>query len=120
MRVEHIAGLAYDRTVGRTMRRAVLMTAIAACGLVAVYQFTVAGSLAIESHYGRIEAHLFVGAVYAFFAVIGAATIRAMRGRPARTGTPTALANQRELQLIMLVEAVMLGYALARKAQRTS
>lgn len=42
-----------------------------------------------------------------------------MRGRPARTANPGALANQREMQLVMLVEAVMLGYTLARKVQRT-
>jgi len=43
-----------------------------------------------------------------------------MRNRPARAAMPAALAGQREMQLVMLVEAVMLGYTLARKAQRTS
>jgi hypothetical protein len=34
--------------------------------------------------------------------------------------TPAPLAGQRDVQLIILVEAAMLGYALARKAHRTS
>ncbi len=52
MRIEHIAGLAYDRLVGRIVRRAALMVAIALCALVAIYQFTVAGSLVVQEHYG--------------------------------------------------------------------
>jgi hypothetical protein len=119
MRAEHIAGLAYDRLIGRALRRAAVVIAIAACVLVAVYQFTVAGSLAIEARYGTVDAHLFIGAIYALLGLAGAGVIRAMRGRSTRAGTPTALTHQRETQLIMLVEAVMLGYALARKAQRT-
>jgi hypothetical protein len=105
--------------IGRAIRRAALMTAIAACALVAVYQFTVAGWLAIEAQYGSVDAHLFIGAVYALLGLAAAGVTRAVRGRSARIATPAALANQRETQLIMLVEAVMLGYALARKAQRT-
>jgi len=120
MQIDQIAGLAYDRLVGRIMRRAALMAAIGLCALVAIYQFTVAGSLVVQANYGNVEAHLFVGAVYAFLGLVGAAIIWAMRNRPARAATPMALAGQREMQLIMLVEAVMLGYTLARKAHRTS
>jgi hypothetical protein len=38
--------------------------------------------------------------------------------RPAQTGTSAALASQGGMQLTMLVEAVILGYTLARKADR--
>ncbi len=96
------------------------MAAIALCALVAIYQFTIAGSLVVQEHYGTVEAHLFVGAVYAFLGLVGAVTIWAKRNRPARAAMPAALAGQREMQLVMLVEAVMLGYTLARKAHRTS
>jgi hypothetical protein len=43
-----------------------------------------------------------------------------MRSRSSSAAAPAALASQREMQLVMLVEAVMLGYTLARKAHRTS
>jgi hypothetical protein len=43
-----------------------------------------------------------------------------MRNRPARAATPAALAGQREMQLIMLVEAPMLGHTLVRKAHQVS
>ena len=120
MRIEHIAGLAYDRLVGRLVRHAALMGAITLCALVVIYQFTVAGFLVVQAHYGSIEAHLFVGAVYTLLGLIGAITIWAMRNRPTRAAAPATLAGQREMQLIMLVEAVMLGYTLARKAHRAS
>jgi predicted transporter len=120
MRIEHIAGLAYDRLVGRVVRRAALMVAIMLCALVAIYQFTVAGSLVVQAHYGSIEAHLFVGAVYTLLGLIGAVAIWAMRNRPTRAAAPATLTGQREMQLIMLAEAVMLGYTLARKAHRAS
>ena len=120
MRIEHIAGLAYDRLVGRLVRRAALTVAITLCVIVAIYQFTVAGSLVVQAHYGSVEAHLFVGAVYALLGLIGAVAIWTMRNRPTRAATPATLAGQREMQLIMLVEAVMLGYTLARNAHRAS
>jgi hypothetical protein len=120
MRIEHMAGLAYDRLVGRLVRRATIIVAITLCALVAIYQFTVAGSLAVQAHYGTVEAHLFVGAVYTLLGLIGAVAIWTLRNRPTRAATPAALAGQREMQLIMLVEAVMLGYTLARKAHRAS
>lgn len=119
MQLDHI-GLTFDRLVGRLLRRAALVAVIALCTLVAVYQFTIAGYFVVQANYGDVEAHLFVGAVYTFLALVGAAIIWAMRNRPARAATPAALAGQREMQLIMLVEAVMLGYTLARKAHRTS
>jgi hypothetical protein len=120
MRIEHIAGLAYDRLVGRLVRHAALMGAITLCALVVIYQFTVAGFLVVQAHYGSIVAHLFVGAVYTLLGLIGAMAIWAMRNRPTRAPAPATLTGQREMQLIMLVEAVMLGYTLARKAHRAS
>jgi len=72
MRIEHIASLAYDRLVGRLVRRAAFIVASTLCALVAIYQFTVAGSLVVQAHYGSIEAHLFVGAAYTLLGLIGA------------------------------------------------
>jgi hypothetical protein len=41
-----------------------------------------------------------------------------MLGKTTSTGAP-ALSTQRDMRIAMLVEAVMLGYALARKGART-
>ena len=120
MRLERIAGLAFDHFFGRMLRRALLVVAIAVCAFVAVYQFTVAGSLVLVSRFGLIEAYLIVGATYAFLGLVAVAAVWATRGRPPRLSTPATLVSQREMQLVMLVEAVMLGYTLARKAHRAS
>ena len=103
------------------LRRAVLITAIAVCPCVAVYQFTVAEALTLTAQFGVVEAHLIVDAIYAFAYLVGLSAVLAMRNRPSRVAAPATLANQREMQqLIMLVEAVMLGYILARKAHRST
>ena len=120
MRLERIAGLAFDHFIGRMLRRVLLAATIAICAFVAVYQFTVAGSLVLAARFGFVEAHLIVGAIYAFLGLAAAAAAWAMRGRAPRLSVPATLASQREMKLIMLVEAAMLGYTLARKAPRTS
>jgi hypothetical protein len=118
MRLENIAGLAFDHIFGRVVQRALLALAVAASGIVAIYYFTVAGSLALEAQYGALHARLIVGAIYTVVAIVFA-IFWAMRGRPAISGTPV-LSNQRDMQIAMLVEAVMLGYALAGKGSRVS
>ena len=120
MRLQRIAGLTFDRFIGRMLRRVLLIAAIAICAFVAVYKFTVAGSLVLVARFGLVEAHLIVGAIYAFLGLVAVAAVWTMRGRAPRLSAPATLASQREMQLVMLVEAVMLGYTLARKAHRTS
>ena len=59
-----------------------------------------------------------MGAIYAVVAAVFAIWW-AVRGNT--TGSsPPALNTQRNMQIAMLVEAVMLGYALARKGTRVS
>ena len=117
MRLDNIAVLAFDHLLGRMLRRALIALAVTVCAIVAIYYFTAAGSLALETRYGAIHGNLILGVIYGGLAMVGLAIIWAMRGRSTGAATP-ALASQREMQLVMLVEAVMLGYALARKANR--
>jgi hypothetical protein len=116
MRLEHIAGIAFDHIFGRILRRALLAGVIAAFAVAAIYHFTVAGTLTLEAQYGALHAQLIVAAIYTASAAISYAILWAMRSRTASTN---ALSAPRETQLAMLVEAVMLGYALARKSERT-
>ena len=84
----------------------------------ALYFFTVAGTIALETRYGALDARVIVGAIYAAVAII-TTIVWATRGKPASSSAPV-LSGQREMQIAMLVEAVMLGYALARKGDRAS
>jgi hypothetical protein len=81
------------------------------------YYFTAAATLALETQYGMLDARLVIGAVYTAVA-IAVAIVWSMLGKTTSTGAPT-LSTQRDMQIAMLVEAVMLGYALARKSART-
>jgi hypothetical protein len=116
MRIDHVAETVADQLFGRLLRRALIGLAIIVLAIVALYYFTVAGSLALETQYGVVDARLIVGGVYAA-AAIACIIWWMLLGRPSTSRTP-ALNNPREMQIAMLVEAVMLGYTLARKTPR--
>lgn len=118
MRIDQAADAVAGYLFGRLLRRALLGLAVIALGVVALYYFTIAGSLALETQYGALNAWLTVGVIYAV-AAIACAIWWLLLGRASTSRTP-ALNNPREMQIAMLVEAVMLGYALARKTPRAS
>lgn len=119
MRLENIFAEATDHLVGRLLRRAFVMAVIAVCAVVALYHFTIAGTIALTGHYGDLYARLIIGGIYTAVALISFVILWAMRAKSAHHGGAPALSSPRGAQLIMLVEAVMLGYALARKGERT-
>ena len=99
------------------VRRALLAVAFIALAIIAIYHFTIAGTLALEQHFTAIEARLIVGGIYGFIALVCAICWLTL-GRPASSRAP-ALAQNRDMQIAMLIEAVMLGYSLSRKTQRS-
>jgi len=120
MRVDQIIAIATEHLVGRLVRRALVTAVMGACAIVALYHFTIAGTIALQGEYGELNARLAVGGIYFLLSVTSLMVLWVMRSKAATgAGTP-ALQNSREMQLVMLVEAVMLGYALARKRERAS
>jgi hypothetical protein len=115
MQLNHLAMVAIDHVFGRLLRRSLIALAIAAFAAVAIYQGTVAGTLALQVHYSEMTAHLIVTAVYAALTLIGFVILWATGTKSA---SAPALSVPRELQLAMLVEAAMLGYSLAKKGER--
>ena len=115
MRLDQIAMATVGHLLGRLMWRALIATVMAVVAIVAIYQFSVAGTLELAERYGAIDAHLIVGAIYAVLALGCFIALWVMRARTTETSTP-ALAQGREMQIAMLIEAVMLGYTLARKS----
>jgi hypothetical protein len=120
MRLDHLIAVTAEHVVGRLLRRALIAIVMAACAVVALYQFTLAGTIALQGQYGELYARLVVGGIYALLSIISLSILWAMRAKPAALAGTSALSNPREMQLVMLVEAVMLGYALARKRERAS
>jgi type VI protein secretion system component VasK len=114
MQLEHIA----QRILSRIFRRALLALFVAIFAVSAIYYFTAAGSIALETEYGLLHARLIVGGIYTLLAVT-CAIWWAVQGKTAKSSAPT-LSSQRQTQIAMLIEAAMLGYALARKGTRAS
>ena len=124
MRLDQIVSLALEQLLGRLLRRAAAFALLGLVGLIAVYHFTVAGTLALEGEFGALYARLIIAGIYTAGGLIIFGFLYATRARPlvADAKIAAALPKQgkpRKMQLAMLVEAVMLGYALsARKTPR--
>jgi type VI protein secretion system component VasK len=117
MNFNALAAIAADRLLGRMLRRALVVAVMGVCAIIALYHFTIAGNIALTGQFGDLNARLIIGAAYAAMALISLVILWAMRSKSAGLATP-ALSKPAELQLVMLVEAVMLGYALAQKGER--
>lgn len=117
MRLNDISWLAFQQLFGRLWRRALGFALLALFALIALYHFTVAGTLALEAHYGLLQARLIVAGLYTFAVVVTVLILWLTRVKPLPKPQPeqAALSSPRGMQLTMLVEAVLLGYSLARR-----
>ena len=109
---------AFNHLYKRILGRAALALLIAVFTVVAICYFVAAGATALDAQYGALYARLIMGAICAALAVAGVIWWAAL-GRRTSMRAPV-LNGQRERQVVMLVEAVMLGYALARKGNRAT
>lgn len=116
MRLNDVPEFAINLLFGRLLRRAIGAGLLALFALIAVYYFTVAGTLALEAEVSVLNARLIVAAIYSAAALVALIVLWATRTKPLITDeTAAALASPRNTQIVMLIEAVMLGYSLARK-----
>lgn len=120
MRLDHLAISAIEQVAGRLARRLLVALVMAIFALVSVYYFVSAGEIELAMRFGVLNAQLIMGAIFTAAALIALIVLWTMGRRSTnnKANMPT-LSGQREMQLVMLVEAVMLGYALARKGDRT-
>lgn len=109
---------AFEHMYRRIVGRALLALLIAAFTVIAICYFTAAGTMALDAQYGALYARVIIGAVGAALAIAGAIWWAALSRRTSMSAPP--LSTQRETQIAMLVEAVMLGYSLARKSSRAT
>lgn len=117
MRLSHITEFAINHLFGRLLRRAIGAALLALFTLIAVYHFTVAGMLALEAEYGVLHARLIAATAYTAAALIVLIVLWMTRTKPLiQDQAAGALMSPRNMHIAMLVEAVMLGYSLARKS----
>lgn len=120
MRLDHLVTAAFRELFARLIWRALGMFLVALFALVALYHAATAGTIALTAQYGALYAQLIMAAGFAVAGLIALAVLFATRSKPPAqfTHSTAALAEPRNMQIAMLVEAVMLGYALARKSGR--
>ena len=118
MNFNNLIATATGHLLGRLLRRAFVVVVMGFCLIIALYHLTIAGNIALTGQYGDLDARLIIGAVYAAMALISLVILWAMRARSAKYAETPALSKPHEMQLVMLVEAAMLGYSLARKGAR--
>src|ERR1051325_5648443 len=115
MRIDNIISAATDQLLWPVLRRILVALAFGVLAAIAVYHLTIAGTIALAGEFGDLNARLIIGGIYAASALISLIVLWVMRGRPAKLADTPALQHMREMHLVMLVEAAMLGYTLARK-----
>jgi hypothetical protein len=118
MQLSHITEITIHRLFGRVLWRAAGLALLVLFALIALYNFTVAGMMALEGVYGVLDARLIVAAIYLAAAVIVLISLWATRTKPLiSAASGDALAAPRDMQMAALIEAAMLGYAMARKTR---
>jgi uncharacterized membrane protein len=117
MRLNHIAEFVINHLFAKLLRRAIGGALLVLFTLVAAYHFTIAGTLVLEGLYGMLYARLIVAVIYVAAALIMLIVLVATRTRPLiKDRVADALVSSRDAQIAALVEAAMLGYAMARKS----
>ena len=121
MRLEHVVSQAINQLMGRLLRRVVIMALLGLFALAAIYNFSVAGILALEGVFGALYARLIIAGVdlaiaAAFFGVLYVTRSKPLAAKP-RPGISRA---PQDVQIAMLIESVLQGYALARSNRAKS
>jgi hypothetical protein len=119
MQLSDLTGLTFETLFGRLLRRALGAVLLAAFAVIALYYANGAGTVALTAQVGLLYAYMIMAAIYAVFALIVLTVLMTTRTKKALVvDKPNgALANPRNMQIAMLVEAVMLGYSLSRKSR---
>lgn len=124
MRLTDIAEGAANALIARYLKRAILIASIGAFAIVTLYYLSAAGSMALALAYGPLYAYLIMAGIYAAAGLIALAVFYATRNRAVvrqnALGDTAGSMSPRNMQIAMLVEALMLGYTLARKSGNKS
>ena len=118
MRLTELAEATISPLVARLARRVALFAALGILAIVTLYYVSAAGTVALALEYGPVMAYLIMAGIYALATIAVVIALLATRSRPvpAQDKVANALSSPGSMLFAMLVEAVMLGYTLARKS----
>jgi hypothetical protein len=118
MGLANIAEAAAGRLFGKLALYAACAFLGGIFGLVALYNFTVAGMFALEMEFGVLVARLIVGGVYLVLTLACGGMIWFLASK-ARRPSPAPEPTPRHIQLAALIEALILGYEMSKKGRRS-
>ena len=117
MQLNHITEFVINLLFCRLLRRAIGAGLLVLFTLVAAFHFTIAGTLVLEGLYGMLYARLIITAIYVAAASIVLVVLVATRTRPViKDRAADVRVSPYDAKIAALVEAAMLGYAMARKS----
>lgn len=111
----------FDEIFGRLLRRLAWLSVGALFALIALYHLTIAGMVALSAQFGILNARLIVAAVYLVVAAVAFVMFKMMRPKNltiAQAKSARGDEPEQAAQIASLVEALTLGYSLARKPKR--
>jgi hypothetical protein len=118
MRLDHMISGTIGRVIGRFVKRAVAGFFLVLFALAVIYQLTAAGTLALGEAYGMVTARLIIAGLFALAAGGAVGFLILTRAKP--DAKPENILRQpRTLGIAMLLESVLLGYALSRGKSRS-
>lgn len=117
MSLSDIASATIGRILGRLTRRALCWLLAGLFGLAALYQASVAAVVALEEAFGALYAHLIVAAFYLVvaLAIVGYLWVSVRRPLLDEDYRKTLAKLPAEAQVATIIEAMLLGYAMARR-----
>lgn len=117
MALSDIASATIGRIVGRLTRRALCWFLAGLFGLVALYQASVAAMVALEDAVGSLYAHLILAGVYLLVtaAIVGYLWVSVRRPLMDDDYRKTLAKLPAEAQVATIIEALLLGYAMAKR-----
>jgi hypothetical protein len=125
MPLEDFISTTISRLMRRLVRRGIAMAVLALFILVATYQLTVAGTVALEELYGPLYARLIIVGAYAVlaagaFAYLFATRIRPPVGKPVTKTRANGSRTPPDVRIALLLESLLLGYTAGRRKSRHS
>jgi hypothetical protein len=118
MSLANIAEAAAGRLFGKLALYAAFAFLGGIFGLVALYHFTIAGMIALELQFGVLVARLIVAGVFLLLSLASGGMLWFLASRAGKLG-PAREPTPRHIQLAALIEALILGYEMARKGRRS-
>jgi uncharacterized membrane protein len=121
MKLDQLIPHLLSRLMGRMLRRMAAFAALALLVLVALYHLTIAGTLALETLYGALNARLIVAGIYAALAIVVCVYLFATRAK-APTVAPRGNRSRRpqDVRVAELLESLLVGYTAGRRKSRHS